>query len=237
MRISFALPTLLLSATLFGSCWADCVTGSGNVVRRSMTTTDYHGIQLKGALDVQVTQGSTPSIAVEGQSNLVELVTTTVKDGMLVISTSQCYRTDKPFVVHITTPTITRVVVQGSGDVTCSGTFVMEDLEVSVMGSGDVELTCSATRVDMSVQGSGDVKMKGRAITCTATVTGRGDVKAGDLVCERAVATVTGSGDVSVHATQAVKAAVTGSGSVKYRGAPPQVDSDVTGSGDIIAQP
>lgn len=237
MRSYIVLPALFLSITLLGSCWGDCVTGSGNVVRKELTAVDHRGIRLEGSLDVHVTQGAALSMAVEGQSNLIELVSTSFQDGILTIATTQCYRTDKPFAVHITVPSLNSLEVQGSGDITCSGTFATDDLSVRVTGSGDAEVTCSASRVDLSIQGSGDVKVNGRSNSCTATVTGSGDVKAGDLICERVEASVTGSGDVAVHATQALKASVTGSGSVKYRGSPGRVDEKVTGSGDIIAQP
>ena len=237
MRISLASSALFLSASLLGSCWSDCVTGTGPVERQILSVTEHEGLELRGSLDVRLAQGEQRSVEVEGQANLIGLVTSEVKNGILILATSKCYRTDKPFIVHVTMPKVSSLHVSGSGEIRGVGTFNMDQLEVGVMGSGDVDVECQASQVTMNVSGSGDVRVKGRANSCVATVTGSGDVKAGDLITEWAEATVTGSGDVSVHASNALKATVTGSGSVKYSGSPSQVDKNVTGSGEVVAVP
>lgn len=234
MRLSSLAAAVLLSAGLFASCGPlACVKGTGDVVKKDLAVTGFSGIELMGALDVQLTRGTETRVTVEGQSNLIDLLETTVSNGVWKIRTRECYSTDKPFVVHISAPVIDRVHVQGSGDVTGTDAFEAEVMDLAVQGSGDIKMNVTAKQVVAMVQGSGDIALQGSASDLTCTLQGSGDVKAADLKTDRTKATITGSGDVSVTVNSSLNASITGSGNVKYRGNPPEVHSHVTGSGDV----
>jgi len=184
-------------------------------------------------LDVQVKQGGAQLVEVEGQQNLVDLVEFVVKDGICTIRTQTCYRTEKPFVVHITMASLERITIQGSGDVRGTGRFTAEALDLDVQGSGDLELEIAAAEVEAVVQGSGTLKLIGNCTTLAASVQGSGDIKAGNLIATSAKASVSGSGDVTVQTTGVLDAQVVGSGDVRYRGTPGEIKRSITGSGDI----
>lgn len=232
------LTVLVVAAAGYGvyaySPWSDCVKGTGETVKKSLTVAPIHGIEITGSLDVELTQAPAQSVEVEGQANVAELVQTTVTDGIWKINTSKCYSTDKPFVVRIAVPMIDRVAVMGSGDVTCKNQFGGDRLDIEVQGSGDVAVNFNGKTVDAQVQGSGDIKLNGECQELVAGVQGSGDVKAVELKSQRALATVTGSGDISVSVSESINASVTGSGSVKYKGKPTDVKQNVTGSGDVV---
>lgn len=216
----------------FGS-WGDCVKGAGDPVKKDLTVAGFHGIHVMGSLSVELTQAATQSVQVEGQPNLVDLVETTVDNGIWKIGTSKCYSTDKPFVVRINVPSIDRVAVMGSGDVKGKNQFGADKVDIDVQGSGDVSMTFNCKSLDATVQGSGDIKLGGECQELVATVQGSGDVKAVEMKSQRAMATVTGSGDVTVAVIESLNAKVTGSGDVKYKGKPKEVKSSITGSGDV----
>lgn len=232
------LSILVLTAVGYGvytiNPWSDCVQGAGEPVKKTLAVDAFHGVEIMGSLDVELTQAPTQSVIVEGQANVAELLETTVINGIWTIKTSKCYNTDKPFVVRITLPTIDRVAVQGSGDVTCKNRFSGDRLDIDVQGSGDVTMTFNGKTVEAQVQGSGDIKLGGECQEAVLSVQGSGDVKAVELKSQRAMATVTGSGDVTIGVTESLNASVTGSGSVKYKGKPADVKQNVTGSGDVV---
>lgn len=234
MRTNLLVAALGTAGLLSASCVSiDCVKGTGDPVKKDLQVAAFHGINVMGALDVRLTRAEATQVTVEGQANLIDLVETTVNDGVWTITTSKCYSTDKPFVVHISLPVIDHVHVQGSGDVTGSGAFEMEKAVLSVQGSGDIKLHVNAEHLEASVQGSGDINLQGNAARFECGIQGSGDVKAADLKTEHTKANVTGSGDVSVSVSASLDASVTGSGNVRYRGNPPEVHSNVTGSGDV----
>ncbi|MEO8591280.1 MAG: head GIN domain-containing protein [Flavobacteriales bacterium] len=234
MRINLALSALLMSGGLLAaSAPGDCVKGAGSPEKRTLSVATFHGIVLQGAMDVQLSVASTPSVQVEAQANIAELVMTEVKDGIWVIKTSKCYSTDKPFIVHIAVPEVDIVSIQGSGDVTGTGEFAATNMKFDVQGSGDVRMNVSAKEVRASVQGSGDISLSGTCGMFYAAVQGSGDIKAGELKTASAKAQVEGSGDITVQATENLDANVQGSGDVKYKGKPAHIDSKTQGSGDV----
>lgn len=234
MRTNLLLACCLISAGLFAGCLPiNCVKGTGNVAHKSLTVEAFHGIVLEGSLDVRLTRGGTQAVDVEAQANIAELVQTTVKDGIWRITTSKCYQTDKPFIVHITTAMIDHVQVLGSGDVTGTDAFDVEKAVIGVKGSGDVDLVFNARSVEASVMGSGNIKLGGSTGTIDCSVEGSGDVKASGMKATTANATMMGSGDIELQATARIDANVTGSGDVRYVGDPPEVHGNVTGSGEV----
>lgn len=209
------------------------VKGQGEVVKHTLTVADFHGLVLEGSMDVELTPSDTRSVTVEAQANIAELVTTEVSGGIWRVSTREDCSTDKRFIVHISLPTFDRITVRGSGDVKGTGAFRMEDLDVSIDGSGDVTLTVDAKRVTASVGGSGDVLLSGSSGQVKVAVGGSGDVNAKTLRTDKASVSVAGSGDVTVNTSRELDVSLAGSGNVLYRGGPTQVRKSVSGSGVV----
>lgn len=234
MRASFIATGIILSVVLPASCgMVGCVKGTGDTVTRTLTVAELRGIRVQGSVDVQLVRGAAQQITVEGQSNIIDLLETDVKDGTWNIRTRECYSTDKPFVVHVQVPSITGIFVEGSGDVSGTEAFTVEAAELDIRGSGNVKVAFEAQRLKASIQGSGDIALAGGAHEMDLNVQGSGDVKAYGMKAERATVTVTGSGDVNVNVSASLNARVTGSGNVHYKGAPQEVHADVTGSGEV----
>ncbi|NNF18253.1 MAG: DUF2807 domain-containing protein, partial [Flavobacteriaceae bacterium] len=64
-------------------------------------------------------------------------------------------------------------------------------------------------------------------------MSGSGDLDAFDLEADDVEVQVSGSADVEVTANKSLKANVSGSGDIRYKGNPKKVDSRKSGSGDI----
>ena len=110
--------------------------------------------------------------------------------------------------------------VAGSGDIECRQ-LKANDVSISVAGSGDLKIeNAHATSASASVAGSGTVKISGSADKADYSVAGSGDLYANDFKVQRISASVAGSGDIKCHAVEYLKARVSGSGSIGYKGNP-----------------
>lgn len=119
--------------------------------------------------------------------------------------------------------------VTGSGDVKLTK-VVAEDLSAEVSGSGDIEVkTVSSRNVKASVSGSGDLVMKGKSVNADFKVSGSGDMDTSGLEAANVIARVGGSGEIQCHATSSLNAHVGGSGSIRYKGNPSQVETSKKG--------
>ena len=110
--------------------------------------------------------------------------------------------------------------VAGSGDIECR-LLKADDVNISVAGSGDLTIeNAQAISASASVAGSGTVKISGNADKADYSVAGSGDLYATDFKAQRISASVAGSGDIKCHAVEYLKARVSGSGSIGYKGNP-----------------
>lgn len=105
---------------------------------------------------------------------------------------------------------------------------------VSIAGSADATLLdLDQGRLELSIAGSGDIEVTGFADSLKINISGSGDVDARDLIAQNAEISVAGSGDVVAWVEQSAKVAVAGSGDVKISGNPPHRTENVAGSGSV----
>ncbi len=122
--------------------------------------------------------------------------------------------------------------INGSGDVEVSG--VQGNFELLVAGSGDFsaeDLRLSECHV--RINGSGDVKLEGSADQLFINQSASGDVNMYSLTAGDVEATASGSGDIVVYVTGRLKARLSGSGDLTYKGDPTSVDVSASGSGEV----
>lgn len=233
--------TLSLVIAFTVSCsaqWGKKIKGNGNTVTIDRSVGDYDAIALAGWFDVDLVDGKEGEITLEGESNLLEYIKTEVKDGKLVIKVEKGVNL-KPSSweegIRITVPveTISSLALSGSGDVVGKKTIKTDNFRTAMSGSGDITVSVEANSVDAVMSGSGDITLSGNTRDFEARISGSGDIKAYELEADNVDATVSGSADIKVTATKMLKARVSGSGDISYRGNPDKVDTKASGSGDI----
>jgi hypothetical protein len=235
------LATLSLVVLFTVSCsaqWGKKVNGNGKVVTIERSTGDYEAVAVSGWFDVDLVEGKEGDISLKGEENLLEHIITEVKDGKLVIKVEKGMNL-KPSSwkdgIHVTVPveSINAVSLSGSGDIVGKTTIKAGNFNTSMSGSGDITLDIDASSIAASMSGSGDINLSGSTTDFDVTISGSGDIKAYELEADNVDATVSGSADIKVTANQRLKARVSGSGDIHYKGNPEKVDTKTSGSGDI----
>lgn len=235
------LTTLAVVLALTASCsaqWGKKVKGNGNTVTIDRSTGDYEAIAVSGWFDVDLVEGEEGKLTIEGESNLLEYIVTEVKNGKLVLKTEKGVNL-KPSNwnsgIRITVPVeqVSSIALSGSGDIVGKKTIKTDRLSTAMSGSGDITIDVEASSVDASMSGSGDITFSGRTSDFDATISGSGDIKAFELEADNVNATVSGSADIKVTAKKMLKARVSGSGDITYKGNPEKLDTKTSGSGDI----
>lgn len=214
MRRVVAVLALVVAPTF--ACSDGAVAGNGVAKKERRDVGAFAAIDLTGHAAVVVEAGA-PAIAVEvsGDENVVPMVTTTVKGDVLTIGWKDGVgaRTKLPLRVDVKVPALRAAKVSGAGSTTVRG------------------LTGAA--FDASVSGAGSLLVAGAVDALTATVSGAGHVDAEKLAAKDVHASVSGAGGVVVAPTEKLKADVSGVGSVRYVGAPPTIEKNVTGVGSV----
>lgn len=229
LPLGFVLFPFLFTSCLPGSH----VRGEGDAVHRALELPDFHGLVLKGSMDVELTPSDQRSVEVEAQANIADLLTTEVHDGIWHIDTREGFSTDKPFIIRIAMPMIDLVRVEGSGDLVGKDMFKSGRLQLSIAGSGGIDLGADAGTLDAEVDGSGDMHLHGACGALNAQVDGSGGIDASSMQAGDADLEVSGSGSIRADATGAVRASLSGSGDIVLMREPASLDKHQSGSGDV----
>ncbi|MDT0540886.1 MULTISPECIES: head GIN domain-containing protein [Croceitalea] len=233
ITLSLVLFTIAASAQ-----WGKRVKGNGKTVTIERSVGEYDAIAVSGWFDVNLVAGNEGELTLKGEENLLEYIKTEVKDGKLVIKTEKGVNL-KPSNwnsgIYVTVPveSVDMVALSGSGDIVGETTIKSNDFKTAMSGSGDITLSVEANSIDASMSGSGDINLSGTVQDFEATISGSGDIKAYDLKAANVYAQVSGSADIKVTATEMIKARVSGSGDISYKGNPKKIDTKTSGSGDI----
>jgi hypothetical protein len=181
------------------------------------TVPAFHGIDLAGVLTVEVAVGKPASVTVSGDADLVDKVTTTVKDGVLVINTPEHrrdpHRRNHRLLAVVTAPDLSSLAITGTGTIKVTG-IANDRLAIDVPGTGTLKLSGSTGALNVRLGGTGEVGGK--------------DLAARDLAID-----IGGTGSARLNATRSVDARITGTGSLDVHGHPAQVKKTVTGVGAV----
>lgn len=236
LAAAMSLPSLASATVRYrASSWTlgagPRVKGSGRPATETRPAEGAHAIRNEGPLDVVATLGATDEVTLTADDNILPLITTSVEDGTLVVSTRGNFATGTRMRADVTLRRLDGVAVRGSGDVTASASTGAFD--IGVQGSGDVVVTgLDAPEVGVTIAGSGDVAASGRCDALHQTTQGSGDFHGAGLSCASVTVTIQGSGDAVVSARDALDATIAGSGDVRCVGTP-AVTQRVMGSGSV----
>jgi len=192
------------------------IKGSGNITTQNRTVPPFTSIRLESPADVVIDRTGTQSLSVTADDNLVDLLTSAVKDGVLYLGVPKGKSFQaKSLIYQITVADLRGIDLRGSGDIKADH--------------------LDGPALSVSIAGSGDIRLTGRVEEFTLSVRGSGDVDAAGLQAKRARVDIGGSGDATVNASDTLDVRIAGSGDLTYLGSP-KLTKDIHGSGSISAR-
>ena len=221
-------------AFLFTSCDDEVLRGQGDTISLTRTVGSFDEISMGGDFEVYLTQGPAKEILLEGQENILNELSTQVRDNKLEIKyTRNRVKAHKQVRIYITTPELSEISISGSNTVRGLTDWQVNDFEIDASGSNTVDLNLKgADELKTQVSGSANINLNGDAKDFDIQISGSGRVKAFGLTTKTADVNVSGSGKCELTVTDNLKARISGSGNVQYRGNP-TVDTSISGSGRV----
>ncbi|MDR2140150.1 MAG: DUF2807 domain-containing protein [Tannerella sp.] len=237
------------------------IKGDGNVEAREITIRDYDAVRVQGgSMKVDYRQSDdAPGLTVTVDRNIFEMYRFEVHDGELIIEPKEEYKHDRfvptQFTVVTNSTGLRRVKAAGRVEYTvgsplrteelnfslAGGTkvdlknaVVLRKLEVKIAGSGTLNLPAlTGETFESDIAGSGRMNLGGEVARASFEIAGSGTVHAFDLQAGEVKCKIAGSGYVEASANNSLQAEIAGSGDIRYRGNPQQVNTNVAGSGKV----
>jgi len=219
---------------------------SGVTIAQTKETRDvptFTEISYRVSGNLYLRQGSPQKVVLEGDSETLREIETTVKGSRLVIGNEDDHRwfswrmdsRDK-INVYITVEDIEGLYVSGSGKLFAETPIKGRNLDLKVSGSGYMELQANLTGdLRAGVSGSGDLKVKGTCDELSSSVSGSGKVYIANAINGTAKFNLSGSGKVLASGkAQSVRADISGSGKVLAAELETErCEISISGSGDV----
>jgi hypothetical protein len=196
------------------------ISGSGIVRTESRTVAAFTAIVIEGFGNVTLSQGNTQGLSVETDDNLLPLVKTEVRAGVLYLGFKEGVKpvhvSQLEFLIRVVE--LTAVKISGSGNLHATTPVRSDALTLEISGSGGIYSELDAGRLDVTISGSGGITVEGKADQLSVTISGSGSMQGRDLASGAAEVTVNGSGEAVINAKRTIAIIVSGSGRVAYGG-------------------
>ena len=189
------------------------VKGSGVAASETRAVANFDTIDATGIGKLKLRIGDTESLKVLADDNILPLIKTEVKDGVLTLSTKGATLSKTDIVFEVTARRIKRLENSGTVSIDASG-----------FNGGELAVETS---------GVGSIKLNGRVDSLKAELSGVGSLEADALAADRVDTSLSGVGSANVRAEKSLRASVSGVGSLSWKGAATDVSTHVSGIGRV----
>lgn len=217
------------------------------VTKKTLELPEFKSIYVNSSYTVYLKQTNKQEVSVEALTEIYELTTIKVENGVLMVNVER--KPDNPnksvwskiddikikptMKLMVSVKNINELQVNGSGKIISENSLASDYLSLAVGGSGSIELDIKGNNLKTEIGGSGNIILKGYATTNDIQLSGSGNLNAFDCELESAKIKVSGSGSAELSISASLDAIVMGSGSVKHKGNTKSVTKKVYGSGAI----
>lgn len=195
---------------------AQRATGSGVIKTEHRNVGPFTGLDVGGAFLVDIVCGKEPGVDLEGDDNLLPLITTEVRNGVLRIGSESSIDSRNRIHVRVSTNDLNSLSSSGASEVNLSGVN-NSSLKISVSGAG-------------SLKGSGETK------NLELSMSGAAHFDAQNLHASKVTVSISGAGNAIVYATDELDAKISGVGNISYYGNPKTINKDISGMGSLTAK-
>ena len=209
------LALLLLISLLISGChhrMGPNVKGSGNRQSQKREIAPFTSIQTEGAFTIEVVCQKNLSLEVEGDDNILPLVTAEVRNNVLRLSNNGSYSTSEPVKFTIAVPNLEVLNVSGAGKIDIKG-MNNENFAIDADGAPTINVSGNTKMVNIHTNGAGKVNTY-------------------NLNAARAVVNSNGATQVEIDVNEQLDVTVNGPSSVTYKG-DPVVNKNVNGPGKV----
>ncbi len=223
------------------------LTAFAQTTKKTLELGEFKSIYNNSNYTVYLKQTNKQEVNVEAESDIYALTSIVVENGVLMINVDR--KPDNPnksvwakidniklnpvMKVYVSVKNINELQVNGLGKIISENSLSAPALNLSVSGSGSMDLDLKGDYLKAEVSGSGKIMLKGYATSIDALVSGSGSIQAFNCTLDNAKVKVSGSGDCEVNVANSIEALVLGSGNIKHKGNTKTTTKKIYGSGTV----
>lgn len=208
------------------------IRGNGNVKKETRKVSSFDAIDVSSAFDIYLTQGNSESLVIEADDNLLDVIISEVRGGVLKIYVKENIRNSKTMKAYISFKMLSMIELSGACDLYGENKFKFDNLEIEVSGAADIEMNMTAAKVYLDLSGASDIKFKGSANELIIDASGATDLYAIAFEVKECSIDASGASTIRVFVTEELSVDASGASTVRYKGRP-VIEMDVSGASSI----
>lgn len=191
------------------------VAGSGQRQTQKRDVASFKSISAEGAFDIEVVCQKPLGLEIEGDDNILPLITTEVSNNVLHIKSARGYSVHEPVTLKIFVPSLEGVSASGAGTIVVSG-VKSEKFEIDARGAPTIRVSGDSKVVDIDASGAGKIDTR-KLRAAQAVVESKGVSRVEVFAADQLDVTVSGPSHVIYEGDPVVKKTVHGPGSVEKK--------------------
>lgn len=220
---------------------------NAQVTKKTLELPEFKSIYVNSNYVVYLKQTNKQEVSVEALTEIYELTTIKVENGVLMVNVER--KPDAPnksvwakiddikikptMKLMVSAKNINELMVNGGGKIVSENSIASDYMSLAVAGSGSIELDIKGNNLKTEIGGSGNIILKGYATSNDIQLSGSGNLNAFGCEIENAKIKVSGSGNAELSVTSTLDAIVMGSGNIKHKGNTKSVTKKIYGTGTI----
>ncbi len=209
------------------------VKGNGNIVKQERNISNFSGLEVGGAFRVFLTQGDEEKLVVEADENLLDIIETKVRGGILIISTNENIKQFKTMNIYLTFKSIDDMEISGACHLSGENKFRFNDLDLDCSGASEVDIKLSANSLNMDISGASSVDLYGSVEKISLDISGASSLDAYELETVNCYVEVSGAAGARISVSNELSAEVSGASKLRYKGNPKLISHEVSGAGSL----
>lgn len=231
-RITIAL----ILALLFSSCGFDFGNGKkGNGIVQEENRTvngDFNAVSASEGLNVYISQGGEFKILVEADENVIDLIATDLKNGILRIHTHENIgRATKN--IYVTLPEIIALEASSGADLMTENTINAGTIDLNASSGADLEISdLRAEKVNADSSSGADIEIGGTTNVFYSNASSGSGIRANTMISSECCASASSGANITLNVTESLIAEASSGGGIKYSGTA-KVEKRKSSSGSI----
>ena len=193
----------------------DRVAGSGKRQTQEREVASFNSISTAGAFDIEVVCQKPLGLEIEGDDNVLPLITTEVSNNVLHIKSARGYSVHDPVTLKISVPSLESLSASGAGKIVVSG-VKSEKFEIDASGAPTIKVSGDTRVINIDASGAGKIDTH-KLRAAQAVVKSKGVSRVEVFAADQLDVTVSGPSHVIYEGDPVVKQTVHGPGSVEKK--------------------
>ena len=193
----------------------DEIAGSGKRQREKRDLGSFSSISTEGAFDIKIACQKPQSLEIEGDDNILPLVSTEISNNVLHVRNLRGYSVSEPITLSISMPDLEGISASGAGTIEVSG-LKNEKFEIDANGAPTIKASGETKVLKIDANGAGKIdahRLHGARVEVDSKGVSRVEVYA----AEQLDVTVSGPSHVVYQGDAVVNKTVNGPGSVEKK--------------------